>query len=219
MNKYNSIQIILRVFYRKKWYVKVQIVANFKRVKILFFVNKKMINILCKNFEMFIINCIYKINKYDMFLLNIVDHIFINIIFYIDFAFVWTKKKIYRWMLQQLKKLYKIFDFSNSIVIVIDRDETLINVLKIEYFEIITLFCLFHVNKNVRVWCKFEFDENEKNLIFFMRFTNVWYMFTINLHIERFCMISKMRIIVIFRIFTNIVTITFETIESFFFSQ
>ena len=53
-------------------------------------------------------------------------------------------------MLQQLKKLYKTLDFSDSIVVVTDRDETLINVLEIEYSEIITLFCLFHVNRDVR---------------------------------------------------------------------
>ena len=54
-------------------------------------------------------------------------------------------------MLQQLKELYKTFDFSDFVVIVIDCDEILINVLKVEYSEITTLFCLFYINRNVRV--------------------------------------------------------------------
>ena len=126
---------------------------------------------------MLIMNCIYKINRYDMFLLDIVDHIFINIIFYIDFAFIYAKKeKIYRWVLQQLKKLYKTLDFRNLVVIVMNYNETLINALKIEYFEITTLFCLFHINKNVRVWCRFEFDENEKNFnIFYAIYERLMY--------------------------------------------
>ena len=201
MSKYNSIRIILRILYRKRFYVKVQFVKIKKRVKILFFVNKKMMNIICKNFEILIMNCTYKINRYEMFLLNIVDIIFINIIFYIDFAFIYEKKKkIYFWMIQQLKKLYRTFDFRNLVVIIIDCDETLINVLKVEYFEITTLLCLFHVNKNVWTHCNFEFDENEKNFnIFYANYERVMYahiMFEFkeiwsNLKIEYYCNFSN----------------------------
>ena len=44
------------------------------------FINKQVIETLCKNFEVLIINCIYKINKYKIFLLTIIEHIIIDYI-------------------------------------------------------------------------------------------------------------------------------------------
>ena len=69
------------------------ILKNIKKIKILFFVDKNIINILRKNFEIFVMNCIYKTNRFNMFLLNIVDHIFIETTFYIDFAFIDRKRE------------------------------------------------------------------------------------------------------------------------------
>ena len=59
----------------------------------LFFVDKNIINILRKNFEIFVMNCIYKTNRFNIFLLNIVDHTFIETTFYIDFAFIDKKRE------------------------------------------------------------------------------------------------------------------------------
>ena len=65
----------------------------FKQIKKLFFVNKYVIDILRKNFEIIVINCIYKINKYCMLLFVIINHIALNISFYIVFAFLTSKKE------------------------------------------------------------------------------------------------------------------------------
>ena len=64
-----------------------------KRLRKFFFVNNDVKKILCKNFEIFVMNCIYKINKYDMSLMIIMSHIAINISFYIDFAFLKKKEQ------------------------------------------------------------------------------------------------------------------------------
>ena len=107
LSKYTSTQILLQQLYRKRWYVKMTL-KNIKKIKMLFFVDKNIINILRKNFEIFVINCIYKTNRFNMFLLNIVDHIFIETTFYIDFAFINKKRENrYVWIFDQFKTLFK----------------------------------------------------------------------------------------------------------------
>ena len=94
MNKYTSNQIFLLKLHREKWFVKIQLNEKIKRVKRLFFVNKIILeNFLIKNFEILIMNCIYKINRYKMFPLIIVDETILNITFYVAFAFLIDKTK------------------------------------------------------------------------------------------------------------------------------
>ena len=50
-----------------------------------------MQQIFNENLKMLIINYIYKINKYKMFLFIIVDNTNMNIIFYIEFCFIKRK--------------------------------------------------------------------------------------------------------------------------------
>ena len=164
LGKYSPTQAILRALYRKRWYVKVQLAAVTKRVKILFFVDKEVMDILCKNFEVLIMDCTYKTNKYGMPLLDIVGHTSIGTTFYIGFAFIYgEKEEVYRWVLQQLKELYKTLGLRDPAVVVTDCDEALINALEAEYPEVKTLLCLFHVNRDVRAWCRPEFGENEED--------------------------------------------------------
>ena len=92
---------------------------------------------------MFVIDCIYKINRYNMLMLDIVDHIVIEIIFYIDFAFVDREKKNrYMWIIDQLKTLYKSLDIRDSIVVVVERDIDLIKALREQYSEVKVLICV-----------------------------------------------------------------------------
>ena len=52
-----------------------------------------MQKLLHLNIKILIINCIYKTNKYKIFLLIIIEIIVLNIIFYVDFCFI--KKENY----------------------------------------------------------------------------------------------------------------------------
>jgi len=47
-----------------------------------------MQKLLCLNIKILIINCIYKINKYKIFLFIIIEIIVLNIIFYVEFYFI-----------------------------------------------------------------------------------------------------------------------------------
>ena len=68
----------------------------FKQIKKLFFVNKHVIKILRKNLEIIAINAIYKINKYNISLIIIINHTTLNINFYIVFVFFKKKRTIYK---------------------------------------------------------------------------------------------------------------------------
>ena len=163
LSKYTSTQILLQSLYRKRWYVKIAFHENIKKIKTLFFVDKNIKNILCKNFEMLVMNCTYKTNRYNMSLLNIVDHIVIEITFYIDFAFIDREKKNrYMWVIEQLKALYKSLDIRDFAIVVIDLNLDLINVLKKFYLDVHVLLCIWHMNKNVKINCKFSFRDDEK---------------------------------------------------------
>ena len=77
---------------RKRWFHRVQKNSTTNRIQRLFFANMKISKkFFARNYEIFIMNCIYKINKYKLFLLVIVDHICINITFYADLYFLFDE--------------------------------------------------------------------------------------------------------------------------------
>ena len=66
-----------------------------------------MQQMLVQNFEILIINCIYKINKYKISLLIIIDVINLNILFYVNFYFLSNENiKNFVWVLNVLQELY-----------------------------------------------------------------------------------------------------------------
>lgn len=54
-----------------------------------------MLEILCKNLNILIINCIYKTNIYKILLLTICEIIALEIIFIVDFVFIKKENKNY----------------------------------------------------------------------------------------------------------------------------
>ncbi len=58
-----------------------------------FFLRKSSQIILKINYEVLIMNCIYKTNKYKMFLMMIFDQIALHKIFYVAFCFMTKKTK------------------------------------------------------------------------------------------------------------------------------
>ena len=107
---YTSIQFLLRALHKQNWFVKFVLEVNskkvseylrvninaeliFKQIRKLFFVNKHVAEILRKNSEVIAMNAIYKINKYDMFLVIIMGHTALDTSFYIAFAFLEKEEK------------------------------------------------------------------------------------------------------------------------------
>ena len=90
------------------------------------------------------------------------NHTALDINFYIVFAFLKSEeKKDFVWMLEMLKTLYKHLEFSNSNIIVIDRDLALMNVIEKMFASIVVLLCIWHINMNVLKHCKSVFNTEE----------------------------------------------------------
>ena len=172
LNKYTFTKILLKILHRENWFIKIQLNEKINQVRRLFFVNKHVKEMLCKNFEIIVMNCIYKTNKYKMSLLVIMSHTALSTSFYIDFAFLESEKeKNFAWVLQQLKALYISLDLKNSSVIVIDRDLTLMKVIETQYSITHNVLCIWHINKNVLKNCKSLFVTQKQ----WEKFLIVWY--------------------------------------------
>ena len=152
----------------KKW---------FESNNLFFFVKNIQQLLLKKNHEILIMNCIYKINRYHMFLFIISDQIAMIINFYVVFCFIVKKTNSdYCWIFIQLKVLYMRLKFSSSIVFVINMKKALIFSIKMIFFNVNHLLCLWHINNNVLVNCKKAFDIKKKWNAFFIEWKAMIYL-------------------------------------------
>jgi hypothetical protein len=90
---------------RKNWFVK--FASSEESLKKLFFAKISCQRMTKLNWKVFIIDCIYKINRYFMSLCIIIEVTTLNIIFYIAFAFLLSEIiSSFEWILQQVLELY-----------------------------------------------------------------------------------------------------------------
>jgi hypothetical protein len=101
-----AIQVLLQTLLnRKNWFVK--FVSFEESLKMLFFAKISCQKITKLNWKIFIIDCIYKKNRYFMSLCIITEVIALNIIFYIAFVFLSSEIiSTFEWILQQVLELY-----------------------------------------------------------------------------------------------------------------
>jgi hypothetical protein len=118
----------------------------------LFFSKESSQIILETNYEILIMNCIYKTNKYKMFLMIIFDQIELHKIFYVTFCFMFKEKQNdYVWIMKQLKVLYEKLKFSDSTIFVIDMKRDKISTIDWTSFVaelILNIFCRWHEKKS-----------------------------------------------------------------------
>ena len=60
---------------------------------------------------------------------------------------------------------------SNFVVIITDRNQVFLNVIKFNYSDVYNVFCVWHINKNVFKNCKFVFEIQKK----WKKFLIVWH--------------------------------------------
>ena len=136
---------------------------NTNRMQRFFFAKNFFQNIIKLNSKIYLINCIYKINRYRMSLCIIIDVTSLNIIFYVVFCFLFNERmQNYEWMLKQLHHLCEKINVSDFIIVVIDNEKSLIVALSNVFSTTRHLLCLWHINKNVLTNCKIWFDENDE---------------------------------------------------------
>jgi hypothetical protein len=125
---------------------------------------KNISQILLKsNYEVLVMNCTYKTNRYKMFFLIISEQTATHINFYVAFCFM--QKEIiagYLWILQQLKALYAKLKFFESFVIMTNMKQDLMNTIDSIFLNVNHILCLWHINNNVLTNCKKAFNTKEE---------------------------------------------------------
>jgi hypothetical protein len=156
-------QFLLKNLNRNNWYYKYRIISLKHKITHLFFVKKHTSKLLKNNWEVFLMNCIYKTNKYKLLLFVIVDHIFLSIISYVDFAFLTREtEENFAWVLKTLQKYLKKKNILVSKILMTNRDVKLINVSHSIFSRVRHFLCIWHVNKNVLTHCKSYFITKEE---------------------------------------------------------
>ena len=184
-----SIQTLMKALTNdEKWFTKTE-KNEIDKLQYLFFISTNMQILLVENLEILIINCIYKINRYKMSLLIIIDITNLNIFFYIDFCFMKEEHfEDYIWVLEIVENLYRKLEISASQVILSNDDKTLASAITRVYDidEIKHELCVWHIEKNVIENCKKHFDINENFEIFMKSFKQIIYSSTKEILQERY---------------------------------
>ena len=97
----------------------------------LFFAHSKSIELFKCYSEVLIMDCIYKTNWFNIPLLNIINIMALNILFFIGFAYIAREaNEDYLWVIKELKTLMCGEDINNSAIVVTNCKLVLINTLK-----------------------------------------------------------------------------------------
>lgn len=134
-------------------------------MKQLFFMDKEVTEILCKNSEVLIMDCTYKTNKYRMPLLTICGVTSMGTTFIIGFAFLEKETKEYfDWVLYQVRVLYTSLGLAMPRIIATDRDLALMEAIDSRFSRSTTrhVLCLWHPHRNVAKNCKASFETDEE---------------------------------------------------------
>ena len=160
-----STQILIKALSDdEQWYMQIKIDAE-QKIQYLFYTSNCMQKILLENAELLIMNCIYKINRYKMPLLIIIEIINLNIFFNVNFCFIKSECMTdYIWALKVVKSLYRKFNLISSEIILIDGDKTISSAIyQIFGLSIKHLLCIWHIEQNIVENC-IKFFEIKKNI-------------------------------------------------------
>ncbi len=174
-----------------KWYVDSKKKELSDELQFLFFTSKCMQELLCEYYEVLVMNCTYKTNKYKMSLLIITGVTALNITFYVAFCFMKGENYgDYEWVMKALMRLYNYLDLSYSTTMIFNGDKALSSALSHVFAEknhrVNHILCIWHINQNVTANCKKYFSINENWETFYRRWKNVVYSNTIILLKERY---------------------------------
>ena len=172
-----SIQVLIRELEESEhWIYEMQkdVINHITHLFFMRFIFKTLLKI---NSKMLIMNCTYKINKYNMSLMIISDQTALHINFYVIFCFMTQKLNFdYCWCLQQLKTIYVDLEIAAFTIIIIDMKRELMKVCETIFEKTNHLLCLWHNNKNVIVKCRNNFNDKEAWNVFYLEWKLVIYV-------------------------------------------
>lgn len=138
----------------------------------MFFAHPKSIALTKSYGNIFVMDCIYKTNKYQMPLLHIVGVTSFNTSFYSCFAFIQKEEEEdYVWVLQRFHNILGVDQ--HPLAIVTDRELALVNAIEVVFPRTGHLLCLWHIEKNILAKCKKEFDKDEDWDAFLLSWTKL----------------------------------------------
>jgi len=121
-----------------------------QRITHLFFAFGPGIEVFKENYDIILLDCTYKTNRFGMPLLNIVGVSSTNATVHIAQAFIKTEQQPdYEWAIQQLLLMMTENCIPSPQVVFSDADLALNNALERELPSVPHLLCLWHVIKNV----------------------------------------------------------------------
>ncbi len=129
LDSLSSMQALMNQLNTNDWFFAYQKNRRDQITHLFFFFIRSSQIILKNNFEVLVMNCTYKINKYKMSLFIVSDQIALHNIFYVIFCFMTKEKKNdYVWVLKQLKRLYQQLQLSDSTVLLTNMKKDNLNV-------------------------------------------------------------------------------------------
>lgn len=119
--------------------------------------------------DVFIMSCAYKTNRYRLPLLCIIGMTSTNQIFFSAFAFLSKDTEAsYRWAVDCFKSMLD----QNSLpsVLVVDKEEPLMNAIKVVFPQSKIILSQVHINRNILTHCKKYFKQGKD----FQNFLCIW---------------------------------------------
>ena len=149
------------------------------RITHLFFVREGSQTLLKTNYEVLVMDCTYKTNRYRMPLLIVSGQTSLHTNFYVAFCFMASETTAdYTWVLSHLKALYLQLELPDPVVIVTDMERALMSAIDQTFPNTNHLLCIWHINNNIVASCKKSFDTKEAWDAFFAEWKSIVYATT-----------------------------------------
>lgn len=124
---------------------------NTQQLTRLVFFHKKLLEFLFRWSKILVMNVIYKTNRFNLSMHNLVDQISLNHTFNADEVFMSETTECFLWFLDHLKRIYRsITQLKASITIISDANSIFIFARKQSLLAINHFLCIWHVKMNIK---------------------------------------------------------------------
>ena len=139
------------------------VVGEDSRVKRLFFTDKESID-LVRRWHVFILDCTYKTNEYNLPLLNIVAASCLNKTIQVGLCFLsGESEEDYDWVIKALQKFLERHRIQPPSLVITDRDLALMNALEENLKDTEFLLCRWHLNKDMLAYARTHVHRQIRN--------------------------------------------------------
>jgi MULE transposase domain len=140
------------------------VVGEDSRVKRLFFTDKESIDLVRRWHDVFILDCTYKTNEYNLPLLNIVAASCLNKTIQVGLCFLsGESEEDYDWVIKALQKFLERHRIQPPSLVITDRDLALMNALEENLKDTEFLLCRWHLNKDMLAYARTHVHRQIRN--------------------------------------------------------